>query len=559
MTTGIIELAAVVLIAAVLGVAAKFLKQPVILAYLATGMLIGALGFTDLVAQDTFRLFSSLGIMLLLFLVGLEINYTSLRLVGKASVLVGLGQIVFTAVIGYGIATLLGFAPLPALYLAVALTFSSTIIVVKLLSDRKDLQSLYGRISVGFLLLQDFVAILILIFLAGLGGAGVTPFFVSPVLQALLTILEGTALFGLMLWLGRKVLPRLFDRVARSEELLFLLSLAWLFAVAVAVSKLGFSIEIAGFMAGIALANSSERFQIASRIAPLRDFFILVFFVILGSSVAFGNLAGLAVPILSLSLFVLVGNPLIVLAVMGLMGYRRRTSFFAGITTAQISEFSFILAAAGVSAGHLAPEVAAIVTAVGVITITLSVYAIGHADGFYKRLAPLLSIFERRHTTEQEIPESGFHKPIVLIGGHRTGGVIAESLPREDVLVVDFDPEVVKRMTARGYTCLFGDARDRDILETANAGDARLVISTSPDFEDNVTILEELKGKGSKLVARAETEEDAKLLYARGADYVLLPHFTAGQYFGRTLGLDPELKVLADLKERDLAVLARNH
>lgn len=560
MATGIIELAAIVMIAAVFGVIAKLLKQPVILAYLATGIAIGALGFRDLIAQDSFHVFSSLGIMLLLFLVGLEINYTSLRLVGKTSIFVGLGQIVFTTLIGYGLATALGFAPLPAIYLAVALTFSSTIIIVKLLSDRKDLQSLYGRISIGFLLVQDFVAIVALIFLAGLsGGSSLVGSVESPVLGILLTIVEGVALFALMLWLGRKVLPPLFDRIARSEELLFLISLAWLFAVVVAVSKLGFSIEIAGFMAGLALANSSERFQIASRIAPLRDFFILIFFVILGSSVAFSSVAGLAVPIIVLSLFVLIGNPLVVLVVMGLMGYRKRTSFFSGITVAQISEFSLILVAMGVTVGHVGNDVVAVTTAVGVITIAVSVYVIVHADGLYRRLSPLLSIFERKHTTEISVPETGFHKPIVLIGGHRTGEVIAMSLPREDVLVVDFDPAVVKRMNLRGFACLFGDARDREIMETANVGEARLMISTSPDLEDNLTLLEELATRAvrPKLVVRAETEEEARILYAAQADYVLLPHFTAGQYFGRTLGLDPEMKVLSELKSRDLALLAK--
>lgn len=548
------------MLAAAIGIVAKLLKQPVILAYLVTGVVIGAAGFTGLIDKETFHVFSSLGIMLLLFLVGLEINYTSLRLVGKASIVVGLSQIAFTALIGYGLATLLGFAPLPALYLAVALTFSSTIIVVKLLSDRKDLQSLYGRISVGFLLVQDFVAIIILIFLAGLGGgAGVANVTSSPFLQALLTILEGVALFALMLWLGRKVLPPLFDRVARSEELLFLISLAWLFAVVAAVSKLGFSIEIAGFMAGLALANSSERFQIASRIAPLRDFFILIFFVILGSSVVFSSVAGLIVPIIVLSLFVLIGNPLIVLIVMGLMGYRKRTSFFSGITVAQISEFSLILVAMGVTVGHVGDDVVAVVTAVGVITIALSVYAIMHAHGLYRRLEPFLAIFEKKRTTEQDVPESGFHQPIILIGGHRTGSVIAESLPRDDVLIVDFDPEVVRRMSARGYACLFGDARDREIMETANARAARLVVSTSPDLEDNLTLLEELAREvvRPKLVVRAETEEEARILYEKHADYVLLPHFTAGQYFGRTLGLDPEMKVLSELKSRDLALLTK--
>lgn len=557
MATGIIELAAVVVIAAVLGVIAKLLRQPVILAYLATGILIGVLGFTGLVDRETFHVFSDLGIMLVLFLVGLEVNYTSLRLVGKASLILGLGQVVFTAAIGYAIATALGFTLLPALYLAVALAFSSTVIVVKLLSDRNDLQSLYGRLSIGILLVQDFVAVLLLIVLAGV-GVGEAP----SLGNVALTIVEGLLLFGLMLILGRKALPAVLNRVARSEELLFLVSLAWLFAVAAAVSKIGFSIEIAGFLAGVALANSSEHFEIASRVRPLRDFFVLLFFAIVGSSVAVSNFGASLVPILLFSLFVLIGNPLVVLILMGLLGYRKRTSFLTGVSVAQISEFSLILVALGSRLGHVGETEVTIVTATALLTIISSTYLIVHAERIFRFLAPALRFFERRVTSETELPPEGFEKPFILLGCHRTGESIAMNLPREELLIVDFDPEVIRRMKARGFTCLFGDARDREILAVAHAERARLVVSTSPDLEDNLALLHELRS-GSlphpKIVARAESENEARLLYEKQADYVILPHFTAGQYFGRTVALDRDMQVLGDLKARDLALLAKHY
>ncbi|MDO8557363.1 MAG: cation:proton antiporter [Candidatus Jorgensenbacteria bacterium] len=554
MASGIFELAVIILIASVLGVIAKLLRQPIILAYLLTGIVIGSLGALNLVNNEVFSVFSNLGIMFLLFLVGLEINYAALRLVGKTSIIVGLGQIIFTAAIGYLIAVAFGFSMVPALYIAIALTFSSTVIVVKLLSDKKDLNSLYGKIAVGFLLVQDFVAAILLIFLAGLASGGG-----HLAVQAFATIGKGVGLLIIMLLLGRKILPRIFGYVAHSQELLFLISLAWLFLVAAGAYWIGFSVEIAGFLAGLALANSSEHFQIASRVKPLRDFFLLIFFVILGSSIVLSNFGGLTIPVIVFSLFVLIGNPIIVLVLMGAMGYRRRTSFFAGVTVAQISEFSLVLAALGLKIGHISENVVALITMVGIITIALSTYLITHSDAIFKHIHPLLRIFERKKTSEFSVPEEEFHKPIILIGCHRTGESIAMSLPKKGLLIVDFDPDVIRAMSERGYECLFGDIEDAEIFEKANTKDANLIISTSPDLENNLTLLSELsRRKGRpKTIIRAETEEDARTLYKAGADYVLLPHFTSGQYLGKTIAIDPDMKILRQLKEHDLALFRK--
>ena len=550
MLGGLFDLAIVFLLAAVLSVGAKLLKQPLVLAYLLTGALVA--GFDLLGVREggeLFQIFSDLGIMFLLFLIGLEINYSALRAVGKVSLIVGFGQILFTSLFGFLLARLFDFSALPALYIAIALTFSSTIIILKLLTEKRDEHSLYGRISIGFLLVQDFVAILILIFLAGAGGDD--GFSFSFFFK---TLLYGGVLVAATLFLGRRILPKLFDLIAHSEELLFLASTAWAFLVVAIAYKFGFSLEIGGFLAGLALANSSENFQIAARIKPLRDFFILLFFVILGSSLVFSGISGASIlPIIVLSLFVLVGNPLIVLVLMGLMGYRKRTSFLTGLTVAQVSEFSLVLVALGLNLEHIEADVVALVTAVGVITITLSTYLIVYADSIFRFIQPFLQYFERKKVLEEDIPGES-KKSIVLIGCHRTGQSIAFSLPKEDLLIVDFDPEVIAEIRKHGFHYVFGDISDPDISRRVAFRDSKLVISTSPRLEDNLSVLHLLRKLGRRrprVVLRAETERDAKELYLKGADYVLLPHFTAGQYLGKTIALDPDMKILEQLKKRD--------
>jgi voltage-gated potassium channel Kch len=332
------------------------------------------------------------------------------------------------------------------------------------------------------------------------------------------------------------------------------------FAAAALMEWVGFSIEIGGFLAGLALANSVERFHIESRIRPLRDFFIVVFFVVLGSSMVFSHFNGLLLPIIVFSLFVLIGNPLIVLVIMGLLGYRKRTGFLTGVMIAQISEFSFVLAALGLRLGHIPEGVATLITAVGVVTITLSTYLIMYADEIFRRLSPLLGVFQRKITREADVTH-GFPKPIVLVGCHRTGQSIAFSLPKDDVLVVDSDPVVIQDLRRHGFDYVFGDIADPDVVDRADIGHAKLVISTSPCVQDNLALLSYIHSlpshKSPRVVVRAEDERDARLLYDKGADYVLLPHFTSGQYLGKTIALDPELRIFSQLKERDLALLRR--
>lgn len=552
MHSTITELAVLLSVAAIIGLVARLLRQPMILAYLVVGALISTVGFLPIADSPMYRTFGDLGVTFLLFLVGLEINVSALRKVGKASVILGLGQIVFTFAGGMLIGLFLGLSPVSAAYISIALTFSSTVIVVKLLSERQDMNSLYGKLSLGILLVQDVVAILLLIVLAGFkAGNAVT---IAPVI---FTVCQALLMFGLAYWLGRTIMPIVFQKIARSEELLFMTSLAWVFVVAAIVQALGFSIEIGGFLAGISLANSSTHYEIASRIRPLRDFFIALFFIVLGSTVVLANMSGLSGPIIVFSLFVLIGNPIIVLIIMGFMGYHRRTSFMTGVTVAQISEFSLVLAALGLKLGHITTQDVTIITGVGVITIALSSYMVIYGDELYRYMTPVVAWLHRGNTPMEPVGKSPFDRPILLIGAHRIGRSIALSLPKNKMTIIDSDPDVITELQAHKFRTLFGDVADYDLLQDLPFQRIKLVIATMPNLNDNLHLLDYLKKHPTRgrrrVVLRADNDAEATLLYKHGADYVLQPQLSSGQYFGKMIAGDKkfDLPILDQLRAHD--------
>ncbi|MCK4496650.1 MAG: cation:proton antiporter, partial [Candidatus Aenigmarchaeota archaeon] len=301
------ELGTIIIIATLLGIIARKLRQPIILAYILTGIIVGPTFLNIVTSVDMVYVFSQLGIAFLLFLVGLNMNYKVLREVGKISLITGTGQIVFTFIIGYGIALLLGFQLIESFFISIALTFSSTIIIVKLLADKNDLESLYGKISIGFLLVQDFVAIAIIVMLSGN--------IIGMSLESLLmvNIMKIVFLFCVTFVFGKYILPPLIGVISKSTEMLFLSGISWMFVMCMLSMYLGFSIEIGALLAGISMASLPYHFEITGRIKPLRDFFLILFFVILGAQMIFSEIGGLILPAIVFSIFILIGNPLIVI------------------------------------------------------------------------------------------------------------------------------------------------------------------------------------------------------------------------------------------------------
>lgn len=553
------EIAVVIIIAALFGAIANWFKQPTIAGYILAGLIAGPIGILKLNNLEVLDTLAEIGIALLLFLVGLEMNIKDLKHVGKPAFYAGVGQIIFTAVIGFFIITALGFSLVSSIYISVALTFSSTIIVLKLLSEKKDVESLYGKITIGMLLVQDFFAILALIFLSGLESGEFSS------LQFMLTLLRGLIFFVCALFLGQKVFPWLLAKIGRSQELLFIFSVAWGLGVAtfLASNVIGLSLEIGGFLAGLTLAHSSTHFQIASRLRPLRDFFVIFFFVVLGARIVIGDVGAIVSPAVILSLFVLLGNPLIVLLIMGFLGYRARTSFLISLSMAQISEFGLILVALGFKLGHITSSDVSLVTLIGIVTIIISSYFIMHGNKFYNWLKGPLKIFEFRTNLVEDVGRvSGLKHHIVLVGAHRMGRNIlgALSKTKKSFVVVDFNPLIVEELTKQGTEVFYGDIADSEIQERSGLRLARLVISTVPDIRDSLSLIEFMKKNNpmAKIIVSAENEWEGIALYREGADYVLLPHFIGGQQLAELIEKDKDLSKLGDIRARDLSLLREN-
>jgi Kef-type K+ transport system membrane component KefB/uncharacterized UPF0146 family protein len=529
-----VEIAAMLAIVTVIASIGLMLKQPLIVAFIAAGILLGpsALGWVE--ATGEVELLAQMGIALLLFVVGLKLDLHIIRTMGPVALATGLGQVLFTSVFGFLIALALGMSPVGALYVGVALTFSSTIIIVKLLSDKKEIDALHGRIAVGFLIVQDIVVVLVMIGLTAL-GAGTDADADRLAVEMFLVLVKGVAMLAVIALLMKYVLPGLTRHLARSSELLVLFAIAWAVMLAAVGHTLGFSKEVGAFLAGVSLASTPFREIIGARLVSLRDFLLLFFFIELGSGLELATLGAQVTPALLLSAFVLIGNPVIVMVIMGFMGYRKRTGFLAGLTVAQISEFSLILAALGLSLGHIDSNTVGLITLVGLITISGSTYMILYSHQLYKRLAPLLSIFERRQPYregEYDTEETG-RPDVIIFGMGRYGCGIADSLRERGtkVLGVDIDPEVVRTQVGENMQARFGDAEDPEFIETLPLKKVKWVVSTARERDINMSLLKTLQREGfeGRIALTANNSRDADVLEKAGADLVLRPFADASR------------------------------
>lgn len=551
------EITVIICLAAFFAVILKRLKQPVILAYILTGIIVGPLGFINIQNRDLLQAMGDVGVTFLLFMLGLEMKIRDFSSVGKTVFIVFLVQTIFTFLITFLVAVILGFNNISAIYIGIALVFSSTIIVVKFLSDKRDLHSLYGKLAIGILLLQDFLVIAVLIFLSSFNSGMLS----NPIVTSALVLIKGVFLFGVIGYLSQKVFPKIIDSLSKSSEILFLVSIGWVFGLAALISSpiIGFSVEIGGFLAGLALANSIANYQIIAKAKILRDFFIIIFFVILGIKMTFAGLGSITFAVIVFSLIALILKPLIVMIVMGLMGLRKRTSFLSGVSLGQVSEFSLILVFLGGKLGHINNSVVSLITAVSIIAFIFSAYIVGNDNKLYFLLHRYLNIFERKSGKKyDEIIQSdksmeNLKGHVVLVGGEQMGESVLETLEtmNKEVVVIDFDPVIIKGLENKNVHRLFGDISDTEIKNLAKIRTAHLVISTIPDVEDNLLLLRELKFKKSQaiVIVTALDIVDAKVLYNEGADYVVLPHLAGGRQLAKIL--EKDLDGLDGLRAKD--------
>lgn len=532
MTATFQEVSLLLAAAAGIGALAIRLRQPLILAYIVVGILAGPVGLGWITAHDPLDLLAQVGVAVLLFTVGLKLDLHLVRRLGAVALATGLGQLFFTILFGYLLGLALGMDHLKAIYVAVALTFSSTIIIVKLLSDKKELDSLHGRIAVGFLIVQDIAVLIAMMTMSTLNMAGTGGIAATLGMIALKLAVAGLLLAAAM----RYVLPRLLDLVAHSQELMLLFAIAWGVALASLGEMLGFSKEVGAFLAGFSLATSPYREAMSGRLNPVRDFLLLFFFLDLGAKLEFQAFEGQAVAALVLSAFVLIGNPFIVMAIMGYMGYRKRTGFMAGLTVAQISEFSIVFVAMGVSLGHVGGDALGLVTLVGLVTISVCTYLVLNSQTLYEKLKSSLGVFERRTPFREHMAEQKSEPmpAVIVFGLGRYGGRLMQRLQNQGIntLGVDFDPEAVRRIRHHGLNVRFGDAEDAELPASLPLAEVCWAVSTLHDTGINRALITALREHGytGQIAVAAQSEEDTHVLKKAGAELIFHPYFDAAEY-----------------------------
>lgn len=553
----IFQFAIIIIFTTIVSIIGRQLKLPLILAYLLTGILLSFMHVGEGPIHNFLEIISTLGVAFLLFMIGIELKISEIRTVGIASVIIGLGQILVMAPVFYIVAGMLGFSSIESVVLAITLTFSSTIIVVKLLSVLGDTNSLYGRISLSVLLVQDLVAVLakviLVIFIAdaaipssALGTLAVSTFIKFGVLigVAYIFVFAGKYIFGYLAKISHQ---------QESTELFLLGTISWVLAFTYVAEQFGLSLEIGAFLAGISLSGTGFSYEIAAKIRPLRDFFITLFFILLGSQVSFPAIADNLTEIGVFSLLVIIATPLSIQIIMRLLGYGQRTNILTGLALGQVGEFSMIVAAGAYASGLVGEDIISLVTIVAVITITVSSYLIMHGEAVYARIKRPLGFLTRprRHRERRrEALQKEWEGHVILIGVGRIGEYIRKVVEEYNLplLIIDYDPFLVNRLSERTNSLwhklmrkgkdtkdpqkkqktlvIYGDIGDTNLFDEVYLDKAKLVISTIGHFEDNVVLVEEIHRRSASLPVwvLADSAQEVETLEKMGVDTVIWRH-----------------------------------
>jgi Kef-type K+ transport system membrane component KefB len=532
-----------VIAAATLAFVANRLRQPLILAYLLAGVAIGPVMGLHLVEDEaSIETVAEIGLILLLFIIGLEIDLKKLLAAGKPVLVVGLLQLPLSVALGLGVFSLFrlggGAGGFDALYLAVCSAISSTMIVVKLLYDKFELDTLPGRITLGVLVFQDIWAIVVL---------AVQPNLLDPRIGPLLGSLgAGVVLVLVSLAVSRYLLPPLFRSVAKSPELVLVASLAWCFAVVGSANAAGLSREMGALIAGVAISTFPYNLDVVAKVVSIRDFFVTLFFVALGMQIPVptATTVGLA---LAVSAFLVVSRFVVIFPLLHVLRLGHRTSLLPAINLAQLSEFAIVIATLGLAAGHIAPETLSVLVFAFAITSTASTYLIGASNEIYKpasRLLKAIGVKDLDANTLAEGEPDHTEKSVVMLGFYREASSLLYEFEREvtdqgrhplleSLLVIDFNPKVVEELGRREIACLYGDIAHLDTLHHAHIHDAELIVSTIPDAilkgTDNLRLLKAARRlcPAARVIVTAERISQALELYEAGADYVFIPRLTS--------------------------------
>lgn len=527
--TVFIQLSLVLAIAAGVSLIMRLLRQPLVMGYILTGVLVSPSALHLIDNKQAFESFSQIGIALLLFIVGLGLNFAVVRSTGKPVLLTFLFVLIGLGPVGFAASFALGFGVYESLVAALALLFSSTIIVVKSLADKKEQSRLYAQVATGVLLVEDVIATVALLFVAA-GGEGSGS---NAAANAGLLLLKGLGLAACLAFVGTFVMPRVTRIFAGNQEFLFIFAMAWALGIASLFAASGFSLEVGALFAGVTLAGLPYASEISARLKPLRDFFVALFFIHLGEGIDLQNIGSSLIPAAVLALIVITTKPLVIIAAMGQLGYTRQVGFKTAAHLSQISEFSIILVAVAVTAGAASRQLLDVITLTGMITIALSTYLMKYDDSLYKRLSNRLRFFESAQTKSERRKRHRYK--LILFGYHKGGHefVAAFRDTGKPYVVVDYDPDVIETLERQHIHHVYGDATDLELLEELDVRKAEMVVSTITDYLTNRILVQHVTSRGrnpnTAFICHADNYDDAAKLYKHGATYVMLPHFIGSE------------------------------
>lgn len=520
-----VQLSLVIALGAGIALIMRLLKQPLIIGHIMTGLIAGPAVFNLIKDESGFTVLSTLGVALLLFIVGLELSLKIVSRLSKVVFLTTFIQVTAVMFAGAAIARLLDFGKLESLIIGLCLAMSSTIIIVTLLQQKKELMRLFGQIAVGMLILQDLVATAAKITLSA-RSAG------DSVIEVGMLLGRGVFFVILLYTVSRLILPRATKFLESSKELLFILSIGWALGIAALFAEIGFSMEVGALLAGMSLASLPFSHEVASRLRPMRDFFIIIFLITLGYSLAPDQIQSAFLPAVLFSLIVFTLKPLVVLVALGMQGYTKRASFKTAIAMSQISEFSLVFIVAAVSHSYVSQTAQAAIGLTALITFAGSTYLIKYDDALFGLFEQKLRFFERRVTRLEQ--KNAMQKYSIVVFGYRKGG--AEFIRTfknmgKRFIVVDYDPEAIELIEKQNVQYLYGDATDAELIEELQLDKSKLVVSTISDPAANEFLAHWLSkhSPSTVFVGSAETAYQAAKLYNEGASYVMMPHFIGSE------------------------------
>jgi len=536
------EIGISILAATAFGFVFQLFRQPVILGYLVAGALIGpGIGFKLVSEPANIAVISEIGLILLLFIIGLELNPQKLLSSGRQLFYAGVGQFILCVLMGLGFFLLLGYelskGRIDALYLALFCALSSTAIVVKLLYDKFELDTLPGRMTLGILIFQDLWAILIL---------ALQPHFTNPqILLVVMALGKSVALLAIGFVLSKYLLRWIFEKISKTPEMVVAMSIAWCAFMAGAGAWIGLSMEMGALIAGVAISTFPYSVHVTAKVLPLRDFFLTLFFLSIGMKIPVPD-PMLLIMAAVIVLFVIVSRFLTIYPLLSLAGSGRRTSFIASLNLSQVSEFSLVVAALGVGYGHIEQRMLSLIIYAMAVTSVLSSYFIkGNHDAYlmFERLLARTGFASKYKESAAE--ELRNHYPVVLLGFHRGARSFIDRLDEispdilKRILVIDFNLEVLKELNDRNIKGIFGDISSRDTLEHAHVAHADVILSTIPDMllkgTDNQSMVTTCRAiaPNAVIIATADSVDQVEILKTSGANEVLLPYALIGDHLAQ--------------------------